>query len=304
MKLEPRTTLAALCLMSLAHTLVPSSRAQEPQRTGPPSVRYGSPRTSERWLEVGGVRHAVDQGATWRGVTVYLSLTHEMIAVDAKSGAVLWSKPASAFWNELGFAEVAREGATDKVWAVELRPGRDSGAGKDLRERHDLATGALLTPANPPPSGAEIAPLASFGGAASAGDKPLTKVFDTADAFEREVLRGHLSGVAGAPKLAELDFTRFRVLYVGLGNVVNRNAVSAQAWDQGERVLVRLHIRSFQTASFGGTGGGAQRHSPWGVFLVPRMKSADVIRVERDVQGLIGGPSIWEPLDVAVERKP
>ncbi len=249
----------------------------------PPSIDYGSSRSSSAWIDMpNGVRVAVDEGVEWQGVKVYISLTHHLVAVDAKSGKTLWGRNASAFWNRIGFKELDRNG--EKTWALELRPGKNARLGKDLVQYHDLRTGKLLdVPGSvKKPSGAPFEPRTYSGGQSEIGRK--FRVFATSQAsFDALTERMF----AKTPKFDPIDFTKHVALVVSAGDSVNCSGFGcAEAYEDDRRVLVRMSARTFQT------DGRGMRTRPWGIFVLPRATKTYVL--ERNVQGYIGGPAIWQ----------
>ncbi|HEU4338603.1 MAG TPA: hypothetical protein VFS19_00925, partial [Planctomycetota bacterium] len=64
-------TAAALAAFALAVT----PQSQEAGKS-PPSITYGASRESKSWIKTpDGTSVAVDEGISWKGVTIYLSLT-------------------------------------------------------------------------------------------------------------------------------------------------------------------------------------------------------------------------------------
>lgn len=252
----------------------------------PPSITYGSSRESKAWIrKPDGVSVAVDDGITWKGVTVYLSLTDDLVAVDAATKETLWAKSVGAFWSRVTFVE-----AGDKSWAVELRPGPRETEGKDLVQRHDLKTGEVLKdPKDKPPSGTQVKPRHSWSGAESRVAKGFAAAVTTRENFEK--LRERLLG--GTPgedigKHHKLDFAKEFVLVVSEGRSANCDGIHIEsAWRDEKRLLVRLTHRTFQTI-----GDGVPTR-PWGVFILPR-QDGEVVVLEENTQPYIGGPPIWK----------
>jgi hypothetical protein len=78
-------------------------------------------------------------------------------------------------------------------------------------------------------------------------------------------------------------------LVVSGGDMTNCRGIGcAEAFEDDMRVLVRLQHHTFQTA---GPNGGAVRHRPYGIFVLPRTDKAYII--ERNRQRYIGGPPLW-----------
>ena len=282
------TIIAALALgLSLANSNVDGSQQQaEPKK--PPSITYGPSRTSSNWVDTGKGRVAVDDGIEWNGVRVYLSLTWDLVAVDARSGKTLWTQNVSAFWNGLAIKQTDSE-AGKKTWVVELRTtSRD--AGGNLTESYDLQTGKKLPGAVEKGLGMPLKPRAVFGGDKSSIAKGFTLFATTPANWEK--VRGQLfAGIdsAKAPAAKDVDFTKEVVLVVSSGNSTNCSGIgAAEAFEDDKRILLRLQYHTFQTA---GPDGGAQATRPYGIFILPRSEKAYVI--ERNRQRYIGGPPLW-----------
>jgi hypothetical protein len=60
-----------------------------------------------------------------------------------------------------------------------------------------------------------------------------------------------------------------------------------EAYEDAHRILLRTDGLSFQTL------GGAMMVRAWGIFVLPKHANRGYV-VERDAQGLIGGPPIWK----------
>jgi hypothetical protein len=93
------------------------------------------------------------------------------------------------------------------------------------------------------------------------------------------------------PALGEIDFAKSLVLVIASGDSWNCNGFEALAWEDDERILVRLHALTFQTE---GPGGGGERVRPYGIFVIPRGDPFKPVIVERNTQGLINGPPLWK----------
>lgn len=280
----------ALALGVAALAIVPA-RAEDEAAQAPPLLQIQGSRTSTAWVTVpGGARVAVDQGVTWQGVTVYLSLTWDLVGVDATSGATLFATDVGAFWNTITFQQVT---PTDGVrqWAIELRPDARRQAGAELRQFHHLRTGARL--AVPALDGSDLGTPLELPHTAS-GDRS-----DIASPFS--LLIGTAAGWASAqertfgpegerPALGELDFDTHVVLLVSGGDRQNCTAITLHAaYEDDARVLVRTGRTTMQTIN------GFRKARPWGAFVLPR-RAAKAYVVERNIQGLIGGPAIWRTL--------
>lgn len=261
----------------------------------PPSLVYGSPRSSKAWIEKpkGGGRVAIDDGVTWKGVRVHLSLLWDLVGIDAKTNKVLYAVDVGAFWNAIGFKKVTPIGGME-AWAIELRPGPRNRAGKDKRQYHDLKTGAKLdVPTARPDLGTPFKPHAQYAGDQSWIAKPFFAVVSTSDNWRKlhaMWLAAEAASVKGAPPLDGIDFTKNVALVVSSGNAWNCSGLlCAGAYEDGARILVRLDRRTFQTM------GGAHKGRPYCVVVLPK-RDAKAYVVEIDKQNLIGGPKLWRPM--------
>jgi hypothetical protein len=256
-----------------------------------PSISYGGSRTSSRWIETSKGSVAVDEGVAWKGVKVYLSLTWDLVAVDEATGKTLWLEPVGAFWNEIGFAEIETAPGR-KAWTVELRPGRRSGEGAALRQHHDLLTGKRVAAPEAVPSGKALDTSSNRHGRWSAIATPVRKIVGSADEWKTFVLDTMFASLE-PPRLPPVDFEKSVVLIISHGDGFNCNGLEASAWEDEQRILVRLRALTFQTM---GPDGGGQRVRPWGIFVLPRTTPFKTVIVERNAQNLIGGPPLWREL--------
>jgi hypothetical protein len=256
--------------------------------SAPPVLEYPASRESARWIELpGGTSVAVDRGAEWRGVRVYLALTWHLVAVDARTEKVLWDRDVSAFWNVLTFAEAPLEGGA-RAWVVELRPGGRDEARRSLRAWYRLDDGQ---PVEVPgqedvPNGERFQPRAEAGGDQSRVAERFHLLVVTPGGWQ--AVRERLWGGEGAPDLGPIDFEHEVVLVVSDGNAWNCNGVRAvAAFEDERRILVRTQPSYFQTMD------GGMKVRPWGVFVLPR-REGKAYAVERNTQSLIGGPPLWK----------
>ena len=100
-----------LFVLVLACVFVVPGTAQT--RESPPSIAYGSTRTSRHWIETPIGNLAVDEGVAWKGVKVYLSLSMDLVATDEQSGKVLWTPRAAPSGTRSGSGKSRRSGATE-----------------------------------------------------------------------------------------------------------------------------------------------------------------------------------------------
>lgn len=272
-----------------------------------PSISYGSTRESKSWIETPKGNVAVDEGVAFQGVKVYLSLMWDLIATDEKTGKLLWAVDVGAFWNEIGFAEVETSPGV-KTWAVELRPGARSRQGAELRQHHDLKTGKLIAKPADAPSGKQLDLARQWSGRWCAADKAVRRIVANDLDWKTSALDVLFPEGKDVPDFGPIDFEKNVVLVVAMGEISNCSGMEATAWEDDQRILVRLHERWFQTE---GPGGGAQKVRPFGIFVLPKRDPFKPVIVERNRQNLIGGPALWKeafrftaPGDAPVESRP
>ncbi len=254
----------------------------------PPSITYGSSRSSNTWVETPRGLVAVDEGIEWQGIKVYLSLTWTLVAVDAKTNKTLWAQPVSAFWNTLAIKEIEPEPGK-KVWAVELRPTTREPRAQKLAAYHDLRTGKdIKLAAVEKPSGEALKLPTEYSGDRSNVARGFALVVTTAENWTRvrDRLFAGLDKV-DAPAAKDLDFRKEVVLVISMGDSFNcRGITCAEAYEDEKRILVRLHHQTFQTR------GEGVRCRPYGLFVLPRAEQKAYV-VERNQQRYIGGPPLW-----------
>ena len=257
----------------------------------PPQIRYRGSRTSSGWIALpSGSRVAVDRGVTWQGVTVYLSLTNDLVGVDAATDEVLYGTSVGAFWRALTFRQVTPQDGVRR-WAIELAPHQALQAGADLRQYHDLRTGEkLAVPAlDGSEPGVRVEGTRQAHGDVSHVAEPFVLLLGTEAGWQR--VQEHVFGPgAGRPELGPIDFGREVVLLVASGDAQNCRGLTLEAaYEDETRVLLQTGRESFQTMD------GYHRGRPWGAFVLPRRPDKHYV-VLRNIQGLIGGPPIWQRL--------
>ena len=261
-----------------------AARGQPPRP--PPPLTYPGTRSSQTWIETpDGTRVAVGEGRAWQGVKVYLSLLWDLIGVEVKTGKVLYKANVGAFWNTVGFKQVTRESGA-KVWAVELSPGPRSQA-PEKRQYHHLRTGKKLAVVGPEktPAGKALKALHVWSGKHSRIPKAFHVLVSTAQNWE--LLQKRMFGAVDTKRFATIDFKTHAVLAVSSGDGWNCRGIGLKAaYEDETRLLVRTSRQSFQTMN------GGQQARPYGLFVLPRREKKAWI-VERNRQGLIGGPALW-----------
>lgn len=89
-----------------------------------PAVSYPSARSSDKTVSLVGESGPgvfVDKGITGHGVEAYLSLTADLVVIDAKTKKTLWSIFAGGFWSELAFKDTRDEKTNENIVLLELR---------------------------------------------------------------------------------------------------------------------------------------------------------------------------------------
>jgi len=277
--------------------------------TQPPSITYDRSRTSTENLALpGGVNVGVDKGIEWQGVKVYLSLTCDLVGVDAKTGKTLWGESVSGFWNQMTFKEVETEPGK-KVWAIALRARKDDDPEQKAVEYRDLKTGGKLDlPGVSRPTGQPFTPRPAGGRDCAVGKRFLglistqenyaalaKRLFGPPDlridCFDHRPPRP-LHGWLTAPStLPPVDFSKDVALVYLLGDSDNITGIlCAGAYEDDARILLRLTVSGMQT---GGRFGGGILSRPYGVFIVPRREGKAYV-VEQNHQSYIGGPPLWK----------
>lgn len=280
---------------------------------------YPATRRSVDWIELPPTkpgldpqRVAIDFRVEDQGVSVALSLMHDLNAIDAATGEVLWQRESSFYYDALRFVDHKDEAGSQRR-AVRLEQ-----SGTDARELwayYDLFTGdELENPfAEPEPEGMPTM-LTHWSGDQAVLDEPRRVLVESAAAWralyaelwggvelvgEPEVHGGPplVSALEGAPPfdLGGLDFAQEAVFVHTLGRASNCRGVDLHvAFIDGERVLLRVRAMTYQSMAGPEDDffeGAVER--PWGVFRVPRLSAGELV-VERDERHLIRGPSDWQ----------
>jgi hypothetical protein len=264
--------------------------SQDSRRAEPPSIAYAGARTSAGSIETPNGIVFIDEGVAWNGVKVYLSLTWDVVATDEASGKVLWSQNVGAFWNGIGFKEIETAPGVKK-WMVELRPSTIVRDGKDLRQYHDLKTGERLPGFDDQPKGKPIELAGRWSGRWSGWPKAIRRLVGTEADWKSSIVERMFPEGKDAPAFGPVDFATNVVLVVSMGEIVNCSGIEASAWEDDERVLVRLREHWFQTV---GPDGGGQKVRPFGIFVLPKREPFKRVVLERNYQNLIGAPPIWK----------
>jgi len=284
--LARKLRVALVCSIALSSSLAFSADEKKP-----PSITYSGQRSSKTWVETPTGSVAVDDGIEWEGIKVYLSLTWNLVAVDAKTQKTLWSQHVSAFWNGMAIREVEVEPGK-KTWAVELRPGPRERQAQGLTALHDLKTGKeIKLPGQAKGLGTVVKPRKEWSGATSNLPRAFNLLVTTADNWTKTRER-MFTGLdkAEAPLAKDIDFEKEVVLVVSHGDSWNcRGLGCAEAFQDDQRILFRLAAQTYQTS------GGGVRCRPYGICVLPRVEKKAYV-VERNRQRYIGGPPLWEEM--------
>lgn len=262
-------------------------QAELPAQSGssPPTITYGASRKSTAWLDVGGTKAAVDDGIEWQDRKAYLTLTFDLVVIDASTKKTLWSHPVGAFWNTITFINLSKP-AEKPRWVVEL----SSTSQPTYRQQFDLNSGKKLDLIGGPPmpQGKTFMPRKVWSGSAgSSDDKNYLLVTSSA---QWNQLRAALFPPAekNLPTGNDVDFTTEVLLLCYAGKATNWNGFSVElAVENDHRLLLRLQRSTYQTL-----GKGKSEH-PYGLIVLPRKAGKEYI-LEYNRQNLIGGPPLWK----------
>lgn len=262
-----------------------------------PSVTYGAVRSSQRWVGTEtSAQVAIDQGITFQGVSYYVSLTSDLLALPEGAEHATWLHSISAFWDRLGIERVTTAGG-ETVLALVLR-NSPRGDEPSLMEARDLQTGEVID------LGAEkLGEAVKVRELASGSDSVIPEGFQELLGSREELdgLVGRMFAPGDAPALPEVNFADEVVLAVSYGDSVNcRGLTCVQAWLDDQRLLVRFAGRFYQTAQIALVEGEEEvpqeeepPERPYALWALPRQTGRALI-VEHNVQRYIGGPPLWK----------
>lgn len=260
---------------------------------GRPKIRYGSSRSSSRWVSTkNGARVAVDEGIEWKERKYYIALTYRLVAVPSGEETADWSRSVSAFWDQLSIGDFQRDGG-NKVEALTLRSSRKP----DFVEYRSLVTGERIGGSQSSPPGEQIKLAGSWKGNRAHRDEPTYELVRSVEAWH-QLHDSMFKGLPGSPpRDLSPDFSEFVIVVLCRGKSSNCNGYTAVAYRDKDRVVLRAHALTYQSM------GETPDTWPYGVFVVPvsrggqpsnQGESATELVVERNVQGYIGGPEIWK----------
>jgi hypothetical protein len=290
-KLPPQGAAAKDGGLSVEHfeggKAVPVSRPKVEQEPGkPPTIVYPQSRRSTAFVETrDGTSVAVDEGVEWQGKVAYLSLTFELVVVDAKTKKAVWSANIGGFWDTITFEDRAKAGGPPH-WVLVLRSSRRP----EFAQDYDLETGkeGELRGGASKPAGRPLAVRKSWSGSAGVRDERTYCLIGNAQEWTK--LRAELFGAepTDIPTAGDVDFTKEMLLVCYAGKAHNWKGTSIELAVEDES---RMHLR-LNRATYQSIGGVGEEH-PYGLFILPRRESTPVV-LEYNRQNLIGGPPFWK----------
>lgn len=251
----------------------------------PPTIVYPASRSSTDTIEIkNGTHVAVAEGLEWQGKIAYLSLTFDLVVVDAKTKKCLWSRSVGAFWDTITFENVADAGQKPR-WELTLR----SSARPEYQRNYDLETGDTreLKGGPPDPEGKPLTPRKTWKGSAGVSDQKAYRLVRSAQEWDK--LRAELFGEEpkDIPASIDVDWSKETLLVCYAGKSSNWNGIDVeQAVENNDRVLLRLRRWTYQTI-----GESVEEH-PYGLIVLPKRETKPYV-LEYNQQRLIGGPAIW-----------
>lgn len=251
----------------------------------PPKITYGASRQSTGWVIANGSQSAIDEGIEWQGRKAYLTLTYDLIVVDAKTNKSLWVESVGAFWNTITFANMSK-GQDAARWAVVL----GSSAHPDYQQGYELESGKklVLPGSSAVPDGTTRIPRKTWSGSAGVFDTKKYQLVLSAEEWAK--LRTELFGRTpkDLPEAEDIDFTTEVLLVCYAGKATNWAGISVDlAVENDERLLLRLHRKTYQSM------GNTKQEHPYGLVVLPRSYGKDYV-LEYNSQNLIGGPPMWK----------
>lgn len=251
----------------------------------PPKIIYGASRESTGWVDTLIGQSAIDEGVEWQERKVYLTLTFEVVVVDARTKKTLWADSVGAFWNTITFTKLA-QGSDKAQWALVLR----SSSHPEYQQLYDLETGKRLELQGGPtlPDGKPLVPRKVWQGSAGAVDNKRYLLMTSAEEWMK--LRTELFGThhKDLPEAKEIDFTKEVLLLCYAGKASNWNGISVElAVENKDRMLLRLRRHTYQSMGEVGV------EHPYGLIVLPRLANKEYV-LEYNRQNLIGGPPMWK----------
>jgi antitoxin component YwqK of YwqJK toxin-antitoxin module len=271
----------------------------------PAPVDYPNKRKATGSVTFDGGIYEFDRGLTWRGMTVYLTLSGDLLAVDNATAQVKWMVELEVRSGHLfPVMEPMASGTRAAVGVVTGDLFLDGWT-------WDLETGQLLTPKTLSLPGARIAarPLNVGYGRCS---KPFTVLLRTPAAFSAVCARlsgmgddememhgddgeARLDGFEQPPEPAkpEIDFNHEDALCVCLGERFNSIGLSAKVYQSANQRTVCLSEGGFQTS------GSALRSYPYLLLALPRLEvgTYGVAYSARQNRG-VTLPTRWQVFDL------
>lgn len=263
---------------------------REPVQEEPPpdTVRYDEPtRSSDRWVEAGGARVAVDKGIVGHGVEAYLSLTYDLVVLEEGGEKTLWSSFVGAFWNEITFVSAVDEESREEIALLQLG---ESGSGT---HRHFLprtgeerfVTAGMASKTRPPDDPGEARAIESTldGDDSQITESEALRILSGDDWKDLWTRHGGEEG-----DLPEVDFDERMIVAIFLGKSWNCRGIRAEAFESDGEMVIRYRRRSYQTI------GGGNEVTPFGFLEMPRFGGKVILQL--NVQRYIGGPPVWRTM--------
>jgi hypothetical protein len=255
----------------------------------PPTIVYPPSRRSNKVLDIGEYRVAVDEGVDWQGKIAYVALTYQLVVVDAKTGKTLWHVGESAFWDTVTFENLTKPNEPAQ-WAVVLK----SSDNPEYSQCYDLNSGKelALRGAQAPPRGTALKPRKAWSGSAGVGKKAIHTIVGSVDEWSN--LRKELFGdkPPGIPEASEIDFAKEMLLVLYSGETILSSGLSpALVVESDKNLLIRVKVHSYQLL-VNGLSEIPVEHA-YGLVLLPRRPNQPVV-LEFNDQIYIGGPEFWK----------
>ncbi|MEM7165752.1 MAG: hypothetical protein AAF581_09825 [Planctomycetota bacterium] len=289
------TLLLAFAVTSLAcaqQVIVETNPQRGVSKAGPiktanglPAYQYGSSRASKKWVTTPyGTRVGVGAGIEWEEKTYYLSLTWDLVATPTGSDQATWSQHCSAFWNRIGIEDYTRDDETVRCLALR------TASKPDFVEYRDLQTGKRIGGTTAQVPGKKIELANSWNGARGSADDKHHVLVRSATQWQK-IHTTLFDGIADAPPAKlDIDFSTHSIFVLYSGKTSNCKGFSATPYQvDAKTVLLRTHAHTYQSM------GSTPDTWPYGVFVVPTRVGGTLV-VERNAQGLIGGPAIWKEM--------
>lgn len=244
--------------------------------------------TYQKWLDCNGTRVPVPDAPKFQeeGIEVYPSASDELVFVE--QGEPTFCAMVGYGWKIDGFVYGARSVDLDKNILLFKVSGEEIERYFDIRRKKEVyrlpehKEKLVVSDTVPEKPGKGIEVLQEWQGAESKISQTEYKLVTSHDEWEELWKRHDKQG----KMLPKVDFTKHMVIAILLGNIVNTSGVQVVDVREIDNVIqFRFHAMRYQT------GNWFDKTTPFGIFVIPHSKKK--IKVEQDVQGLIGGPPKW-----------